>query len=120
VLTRLQRLDLARTLLQQTVAVNPWRSDYRLALANVCFYSGDWSGAIAGCSEAIRLNPELFEARSLIVQSHLRLHERRDADAQFQILLRFYPAGRDVWQQWYDQQKHAIPGSGGPATTGGP
>jgi predicted CXXCH cytochrome family protein len=120
VLTRLRQPDLARTLFQQTVAANPWRSEYRVALANASFSSGDWSGAIAGCREAIRLNPELVEARSLLVRSHLRLHELQQADAQFEILLRFYPAGRDVWQQWYDQQKSAIAGGVGPATTTAP
>ena len=101
-LARLQRPDLARAALQKTIAVNPWRSDYRLALAQVCSQAGDWPGAIAACREAIRLNPELFEARSLLVQCYLRSDEPEKADAEFQILLRFYPASREVWQQWYD------------------
>ena len=66
VLARLQRPDLARLALQKTIAVNPWRSEYRLALAEVCCQAGDWPGAVAACREAIRLNPELFEARSLL------------------------------------------------------
>ena len=38
---------------------------------------GDWPGAVAACREAIRLNPELFEARSLLVQCYLRAPRRR-------------------------------------------
>jgi predicted CXXCH cytochrome family protein len=102
---RLQRLDLASATLQKTIAVNPWRSDYRLALAKVCSQAGDWPGAIAACREAIRLNPDLVEARSLLVECYLRSDERAKADAEFQTLLRFYPASREVWQQWYEQQK---------------
>jgi len=106
-LTRLNRPELARAALQQAIAVNPWPSDYHLALANACYHSGDWPGAVAACREAIRLNPELFDARSLLVQCYLRSHELEQADAEFQILLRFYPASREVWQQWYLQQKQA-------------
>ena len=96
VLAGLQRLDLARAALQKTIAVSPWRSDYRLALARVCSQAGDWAAAVAACREAIRLNPELFEARSLLVQCYLRSHEPDKADAELQILLRFYPASREV------------------------
>ena len=95
---------------QKTIAVNPWRSHYRLALARACDQAGDWPAAVAACREAIRLNPELFEARSLLVQCYLRAHEPDKADAEFQILLRFYPASREVWQRWYEQQKQAVPG----------
>ena len=64
VLTRLRRLDLAQAALRKTIAVDPWRSEYHLALAQVCALSRDWPGAVAACREAIRLNPELLEARS--------------------------------------------------------
>jgi cytochrome c-type biogenesis protein CcmH/NrfG len=95
--------------LQKTIAVNPWRSDYRLGLARVCSQAGDWAGAVAACREAIRLDPELVEARSLLVQCYLQSHEPERADAELQALLRFYPASREAWQQWYDQQNHTWP-----------
>jgi tetratricopeptide (TPR) repeat protein len=110
VLARLQRPDLARSALTKTIAVDPWRSDHHLALAQVCAQAGDWPGAIAACREAIRLNPELLAARSLLVQSYLRSHEPKKADAEFRTLVRFYPASREVWQQWYERQKQAGPG----------
>ena len=117
-LVRLERPDLARLALEKTIAVNPWRSDYRLALAAVCRRAGDWPAAIAACREAIRLNPELFEARSLLIQCYLRSNQPDKAEAEFQILIRFYPASREVWQQWYDQQKQAVPEGGGSSATG--
>ncbi len=117
-LTRLQRPQLARSEFQKAIAVNPWRSLYRLALANACYQAGDWPGAVAACREAIRLNPELFEARSLLVQCYLRSREFDKADAEFQILLRFYPASSEVWQQWYEQQKQAGSGGADAVTTG--
>ena len=105
ILARLGRLDLARAALRKTIAVNPWMSDYHLALAKVGYQAGHWSEAVAACREAIKLNPELVEARSLLVQCYLRSRQPDRADAEFQILLRFYQASREAWQQWYEQQK---------------
>jgi tetratricopeptide (TPR) repeat protein len=91
---------------------------HHLALAGVCYEAGDWPEAVAACREAIWLNPELFEAQSLLVQCYLRSHQPDKAEGEFQLLLRFYPASRDVWQQWYERQKQAEPGDAGSSTTG--
>jgi tetratricopeptide (TPR) repeat protein len=107
VLGRIGRPGAARAALEKTIAVDPWRSDYHLALATACYHAGDWPAAVAACREAIRLNPELIDARSLLVQCYLRSNEPEKADGEFQILVRFYPASRDVWQEWYEQQKRA-------------
>ncbi len=115
-LSRLQRPDRARAALQEAIAVNPWRSEHRLALAQACAQAGDWPGAIAACREAIRLNPESHPARSLLVQCDLQTHKPDEAEAEFQTLLRFYPASREAWLQWYERQK-AEPGAVDSSTT---
>ena len=120
VLARLRRPEAARAALQKAIAIDPWRSNHHLALARVCSQAGDWAGAAAACRTAIRLNPELVEARTLLVRCYLHSHEPAKADAEFRTLLGFFPAGREVWQQWYDSQKHAGPGVGGLPTTGEP
>src|SRR5262249_46951719 len=99
------------------IAVNPWRSDYRLALATSCSQAEDWAGTLAACRQALRLNPELFEARTLLVQCLLRSGAAAEADAEFRKLLLFYPAKRDLWQQWYERQQTAAGGVGGPPTS---
>jgi predicted CXXCH cytochrome family protein len=119
-LARLQRPDLARAALQKAIAVDPWRSNHHLALAQVCTQAGDWPGAIAACREAIRLNLELVEARSLLIQCYLHSHEPEKADAEFRNLLGFFPAGREVWQQWYQHEKQAGQGGGDRPATGAP
>ncbi len=119
-LARLGRFDLARSALQRTIAVNPWISDYHLALAGVCFQAGNWPEAIAACRQAIRLNPELVGARSLLVQCYLRSREPDQANPEFQLLLRFYPASREAWEEWYAQQKQDLPRGVGSVTTGAP
>jgi Flp pilus assembly protein TadD len=120
VLTRLHRPELARSVLQKLIAANPWQSDYRRALAVACFDAGDYRKAVAACREAIRLNPEFFEMRSLLVQCYLRSHQPDRAEAEFERLIRIYPASREVWQQWYEQQKHSSSGGAGSLSVGEP
>jgi tetratricopeptide (TPR) repeat protein len=116
-LGHLQRPQRARSVLQETIAVNPWRADYRLSLARVCDQAGEWSGAVAACRAAIRLNPDLFEARSLLVRCYLRSGEPEKADVEFRTLLQFYPASREVWQRWYEDQKRSGQGGVDSSTT---
>jgi Flp pilus assembly protein TadD len=118
VLARLERPDLARLALQKTIAVNPWRSDCHLVLAQACRQAGDWPAAVAECREAIRLNPELFEARALLIQCYLWSNQANKADAELQVLRHFYPASPEMWQQWYEQQKQAGPRAGRSFNTG--
>ena len=35
-------------------------------------------------------------------------------------MLRFYPASRDVWQNWYEQQKQALTAGTDAVKTGNP
>jgi tetratricopeptide (TPR) repeat protein len=98
--------------LREVIAVNPLRSEYRLALAKFCFQAEDWSGAIAACREAIAINPELYEARSLLIQSFLKSGAPDEADTTFQTLLRFDPANNETWNKWYERQKREL-GTGG-------
>jgi Flp pilus assembly protein TadD len=119
-LADLQRPAPARAALQKAIALAPWRSEYHLALAEVCAQAGDWPGAVSSCREAVRLNPELYEARQLLVRSYLRSHEGEKADAEFRTLVHLFPASREVWQQWYEQQKRAGAGDTGHASNGGP
>ena len=105
-----------RSVLQQAIAVDPWSSDYRAAMAQVCYDAGDWPGAVAASEAAIRLNPELVAARSLLIQGLLRSHQPEKADAEFRTLLRLYPASREVWQDWYQGQKREVQGTADPST----
>jgi Flp pilus assembly protein TadD len=106
-LVRLNRPELARSVLRSAIALDPSRSKYHATMAQANAQSGDLPGAIRSCREAIRLNPELLFARSLLVQCYLRSHQPDEADAAFQTLLQFYPASREVWEQWYERQKQA-------------
>ena len=117
VLARLNQPDLARSTLKKTISVNPWQSSYHLELAKVCIRLENWPEAITASRTAIRLNPELFEARSLLVHCYLRSGEPAKADAEFQVLIKFHPASRDVWQQWYEQQKRVRAGGVGSIPT---
>jgi Flp pilus assembly protein TadD len=115
----LRQPDRAVAAMRELIAVNPWRSDYRLALARFCFQAGDWSGAVAACREAIRINPELYEARSLLVQGLLKSGAPEEADTELRTLLRFDPANKDTWQKWYEREgRQPGPADPGPASNG--
>jgi hypothetical protein len=114
------RTDLARTALQEAIAVDPWRSEYRLNLAQICFQDRDWSAAAAACRDAMRINPELLPARALLVRSYLRSQQIEKADAEFQTMLGFYPASREAWQEWYKSEKQAASAGASPSTDGAP
>jgi Flp pilus assembly protein TadD len=115
-LAALGRPDLATAALREVISVNHWRSDYRLALARYCTQAKDWHGAVAACHDAIRLNPELFEARLLLIQSYLHSAAPKEADAEFRTLLQFCPSDREAWRQWYDKLKQAGKGDVTPAS----
>ena len=102
----LRQYELATASLRKTIAVNPWRSDYRLALAKIRYQAGDWPGAVAACREALRLDPDQLEARSILIQGYLRAGEAAKADGELQVLLRSFPASREVWRQWYENRKN--------------
>lgn len=110
-LMSLHRPELARKKFESAIAINPWRAHYRLAHANACSQAREWQAALAACQDALRLNPEMIEARSLLIKCYLQSHQSEPADAEFQILLRFYPASREVWQKWYDDQKRTARGA---------
>jgi tetratricopeptide (TPR) repeat protein len=114
-LAGLRRIDRARGVFQEAIAANPWSSDHRAAMAQACYDAGDWPGAVAACEAAIRLNPELVAARSLLIQALLRSRQPEKADAEFRTLVRLYPASREVWEPWYEDQKRAVPGAAGPS-----
>jgi tetratricopeptide (TPR) repeat protein len=103
-LAGLRQPDRAVAAVREVIAVNPWRSDYRLALARFCIQAGDWSAAAAACRDAIHINPELYEARSLLVQCFLKSGAPDKAEREFRTLLRFDPANKAVWQKWYERE----------------
>ena len=113
----LHRFDRARSVFQEAIAVNPWSSDYRAAMAQVCYDAGDWPAAVAASEAAIRLNPELVAARSLLIQALLRSHQPEKAHAELQTLLRLYPASREIWEEWYQGQRRAVPATAAPSAT---
>jgi cytochrome c-type biogenesis protein CcmH/NrfG len=120
VLAELQRPADARAALEKVIALDPWRSEYYLALADVCTQTEDWQGAVAACREAIRRDPELFEARSLLVRCYLHTGQPENADAEFRTLLRLYPASREPWEDWYKEVKRAGHGDVAPGSNGHP
>jgi predicted CXXCH cytochrome family protein len=89
------RREEAITHLRRAIAIDPWRSDCRAALAPLYFQGRDWSAAAAACQDALRLNPADVLTRKLLVRCYLRLGNSEAARSEFQTLLGFNPPDRE-------------------------
>jgi Flp pilus assembly protein TadD len=96
---------LARDALQKSLRINPWNANSHLALAQVDVQLGDWTSAAAACRDALRLNQALLDARALLVRAHLHAGDVPRARAEFETLVSFTPAGREVWEEWFRAQQ---------------
>ncbi len=86
---------------RRDIALNPWRSDYRAALAFLYFQARDWAAAARACQETLRLNPANLEVRKLLVRCDLRLQDLEAVRREFQTLLGFNPPDRDELIRWF-------------------
>jgi tetratricopeptide (TPR) repeat protein len=96
---------LARDTLRKALGINPWNVDYHLALAQVDVQLGDWTSAATACRDALRLNPALLDARALLVRTHLHAGDASRARAEFETLVAFTPASRELWEDWFRTQQ---------------
>ena len=95
------KTELAIGYWRRAIGINPWRSDYRAALAFLFFEAGDWPSAAEACRETLRLNIANLDIRKLLVQCHLRLGDSAAARAEFETLLGFNPPDRDELSRWF-------------------
>lgn len=99
--TAMGDLDDAVAYWQRLIRVNPWRSDYHVWLADTQARNADWSSAALSLREALRLNPAHLRARWLLVRVLLRLGDRRQAQAEFDLLMEFDPPDKEALEQWF-------------------
>ncbi len=95
------KTELAIGYWRRAISINPWRSDYRAALAFLCFQTGDWPSAAEACRETLRLNIANLDVRKLLIQCHLRLGDSAAARAEFETLLGFSPPDREELSRWF-------------------
>ena len=88
----------------------PLAIDYRLKLAAIATRPAIGAKPSRLAARRSGSIPSCWRRDRCLIQCYLRSREFDKADAEFQILLRFYPASRDIWQQWYEQQKRASSG----------
>jgi len=74
---------------RRAITVNPWRSDYPAALAQLCVEGHDWSGAVDACQAALRLNPANIQVRQWLAECYLNLGNEKAAQAELEILRGF-------------------------------
>ncbi len=104
-LTDLRDLPAARDAWRAVLAVNPWNADDHHTLARVLGEQRDWPAAVASCRDSLRLNPASVDVRALLVRILLRSGDPARARDEFDTLVGFAPAAREVWEEWYLTQK---------------
>jgi tetratricopeptide (TPR) repeat protein len=87
---------------RRALAVDPWRSDYHAAVADLLSLSGDWDEAAAACRRALELNPAHIPARLTLVRTIFRLEGAAQASVAFETLLEFDPPDRDGMVRWFE------------------
>jgi predicted CXXCH cytochrome family protein len=101
--TRLGRMDSARTYAERAVRVNPWRWEYRLALAQVFAQKKDWASVVRECREVLKLNATEIGARRLLVLGYARLKKPTDAQREFDTLMNLNPPQPEELRRWFGE-----------------
>lgn len=89
---------------RRAVAVNPWRLDHHVGLAQALIHLADWPAAAEACRQALRLNPARLEPRALLVQCLARAGERDKARAEYAVLQAVAPPEQaEQMRHWFDE-----------------
>jgi hypothetical protein len=96
----------SRSYLERAIHVNPWDWRYPYLLAATFYEDGEWDQAIRACRKSLELEPfNSTSRRKLLVECHLRLGQREQAQAAFELLLQLTPQEqREELQHWYEKQ----------------
>jgi predicted CXXCH cytochrome family protein len=87
---------------QRALTVNSWQPSYSLHLAHLQSLRKDWRGAVEACRISVRLDPTSVEARRLLIRSLIELRDEPAARAEYEILRRLKPEGREELQRWFE------------------
>ena len=87
---------------KSAVEVNPWMPKYWYRFAQSYAAAGDWNTAKQLAAEAKRRFPTSIGVRQILVQSHLELGNRAEADREFAELEEFNPPGFDSLKSWFE------------------
>ena len=101
---RLGQLDLARAALRKTIAVNPWMSDYHLALAKVGYQAGHWSKPSRHAARRSNSIPNWSRRGRSWSNATCGLASQTGPTPSSRSCC-ILEASREAWQQWYEQQK---------------
>jgi len=101
---QLNRPGAAQSYAERAVRVNPWRWEYRLALARACAQKNDWESAARECREVLKLHATELGARRLLVLCYARQRKRADAQREFDTLMDLGPPQPDELRRWFAEQ----------------
>jgi tetratricopeptide (TPR) repeat protein len=105
---RLRLADTASSRAEQLVKLNPWRWRYFLLLGQTYGLQGNWGQAQHVGSKALELGPAELAVRQFLVECHLRLGERAQAQKEMDTLLALNAAQADVLRRWFAELSRQV------------
>ncbi|OWK43257.1 hypothetical protein [Fimbriiglobus ruber] len=95
------RADLAAKYWRKAVALNPKSAAYRQELAVVLAKNGDWPAAKAEAEEAVRLDPALGFARTILAAAAVRAGDTAKGEQLFRGVEALGPPNLNELRRWY-------------------
>jgi Flp pilus assembly protein TadD len=102
---RLRRWDLAVEYARRALQVNPWRWEYHHELGMINAQLRDWPAAIVSCRKALQLHPASLVSRAQLLNSYIQMGDKANAQAEFEVYLRFNPPEKqEALRRWFQQR----------------
>ncbi len=99
------RPDEAIRLLKRAIEIDPYPWRYHNSLATLHAQEGQWAEAISACKDALRRNPAALDTRRRLVECLLKQGDRKEAEAEFKLLLDFDPPDKEELERWWAERK---------------
>jgi tetratricopeptide (TPR) repeat protein len=96
-----QNWSAAATMWERARAVNPWIVRYWSELAMCYARLGRWTDCARICEQTIQRFPDSFGARHLLIESHLVSRRLRDAEREFEQMIKLNPPGVESVRDWW-------------------
>lgn len=99
------QLEDAQRSWEQAIRINTRNAGHRQELATIMARLGEWPSARREAEEAIRLDPALATARTIVAIAELRAGNRSKAEGLFKTVAALEPPNLNQLRKWYEAER---------------
>jgi Flp pilus assembly protein TadD len=88
---------------ERLLTVNPHFPHYHLLLGDLRGQQGQWTGAIAECRAALRLDPGFMPAREILIRCLVKAGHKNEARKEFRLVRVLHTLRAAALQEWFDR-----------------